>query len=137
MKLFLDTNIVMDYVENRDPFVVYALSLFQMGYDGLHQLYVSDLTLANIAYITRKDLMQDKLYELLEGLCSVLHIASIGEQSVRMAVCLRAKDFEDALQYFSAKECGADCIITRNKKDFYFSDLPVYTPEEFLHTANF
>lgn len=137
MKLFMDTNIVMDYVENREPFVVYALSLFQMGYERVHQLYVSDLTFANIAYITRKDLTRDKLYELLEGLCSVLHVTSIGEQSVMMAVRLRAKDFEDALQYFSAKECGADCIITRNKKDFYFSDLPVYTPEEFLHSENF
>lgn len=49
-----------------------------------------------------------------------------------MAIRLRAKDFEDALQYYTAKENGVDCIITRNKKDFYFSDFPVYTPEEFL-----
>lgn len=75
---------------------------------------------------------RDQLYTILEELCTVLHVSSISEQSVKMAIRLRAKDFEDALQYYTAKENGVDCIITRNKKDFYFSDFPVYTPEEFL-----
>ena len=81
MKLFLDTNIVMDYIENREPFVVYTLSLFQMEYEGLHQLYVSDLTFANIAYLCRKSMTYDRLYEVMEELCTVLHIAAIGEQA--------------------------------------------------------
>lgn len=45
---------------------------------------------------------------------------------------LRAKDFEDAMQYFSAKEIGADCIVTRNVKDFDFAEIEVLTPHEFL-----
>lgn len=133
MKLFLDTNIVMDYMANREPFITDALNLFQMGYEGIHQLHVSDLTFANIAYLSRKVMPRDQLYEMLEALCMFLHVGGINKESVMKAIRLRAKDFEDALQYYAAKEAGADCIITRNKKDFYFSDIPVYTPEEFLY----
>lgn len=133
MKLFLDTNIVLDYVENRKPFVDDALALFQMSYDDIHQLYVSDLTFTNIAYIARKRMNLDQLYEIFEVLCAFLHITGIGGQAVRKAVQMKEKDFEDVLQYLSAKQAVADCIITRNKKDFYFSDIPVYTPEEFIH----
>ena len=137
MKLFLDTNIVMDYVENREPFVVYTLSLFQMEYEGLHQLYVSDLTFANIAYLCRKSMTYERLYEVMEELCTVLHIVAIGEQAVTKAIRLKVKDFEDSLQYFSAKHAGVDCIITRNKKDFGFSDIPVYTPSGFMEKFHF
>ena len=51
---------------------------------------------------------------------------------VKSSVSLRAKDFEDAMQYFSAKEIGADCIVTRNVKDFDFAEIEVLTPHEFL-----
>lgn len=132
MKLFLDTNIVVDYVENRKPFVADALALFQMSYDGIHHLYVSDLMFANIAYIARKRMSLNQLYEIFETLCAFLHVTGIGEQAVHEAIRLKEKDFEDALQYFSAKQACVNCIITRNKKDFHFSDIPVYTPEEFL-----
>ena len=132
MKLFLDTNIVMDYMENREPFVADVLTLFQMGYEGIHQLYVSDLTFANIAYLSRKSMTTDRLYEILEALCTVLHVSGIGEQGLMTAIRLRAKDFEDSLQYSSARQAAADCIITRNKKDFCFSDIPVLEPAEFI-----
>ena len=135
MKLFLDTNIVMDYVEHREPFVLHALSLFEMGYDGLHQLYISDLTFAHISYLTRKSMTRDRFYEIVEDLCAVAHVAGMGEQAVKDAIHLQAKDFEDALQYFSAHQAGADCILTRNKKDFSFSDIQVWTPEEFLEVV--
>lgn len=97
-----------------------------MSYDGIHHLYVSDLTFANIAYIARKRMSLNQLYEIFETLYAFLHVTGIGEQAVHEAIRLKEKDFEDALQYFSAKQACVDCIITRNKKDFHFSDIPVY-----------
>ena len=52
------------------------------------------------------------------------------------AIALHAKDFEDAMQYFSAKSIVADCIVTRNAKDYPFSDVAVMTPHEFLQKMN-
>lgn len=135
MRLFLDTNVVMDFMECRTPFVYDAVRIIRMGYEGVHQLFASDLTFANVAYLSRKSMSSNQLYEQLSVLRTYLHVAGIGEQVVDEALRLRHKDFEDALQYFAAKQIAADCIITRNKKDFLFPDIQVWTPEEFLKTV--
>lgn len=131
MNLFIDTNVVMDMVAFRTPFAEFAIRIFQMKDQG-HRLLVSDLTYANIVYSARKIMERDRLYDLLINLRQYLSIVGVGEEAVDKALHLRPKDFEDALQYFAARLAVADCIITRNKKDFSFSDIPVLTPDEFL-----
>ena len=121
MKLFLDTNVVVDSVKFREPYVRAIVPIFQVGQVGIHQLVISDLTFANVAYLTKKGLSLFEWYNLLCELRSNVQIVPIGETSVDAALKLRSKDFEDALQYFSAKEADVDCIITRNKKDFNVS----------------
>ena len=134
MKLFLDTNVVMDIMECRTPFVYDAVRIIRMGYEGTHQLFASDLTFANVAYLSRKSMSLNQLYEQLSILRTYLYVVGIGEQAVDEALRLRHKDFEDVLQYFAAKQIAADCIIKRNKKVFLFSDIQVWTQEEYLKT---
>lgn len=137
MKLFLDTNIIMDFVKCREPFIYEALPLIQQGEKGIHRLFISDLTFVNVAYLSKKGLSLYQLYEMLEEVYSLFEVVSIGKQVIKMALDLKYTDFEDAVQYFSAKQANADCIITRNKKDFTFSDIPVYTPAEFMENSLF
>ena len=99
MILFIDTNVVMDLMEYRTPFVYDAMHIIRMGYEGVHQLFASDLTFANVAYLSRKLMPFDRLYEQLTVLRTYLHIAGIGEQAIDYALSLRYKDFEDVLQY--------------------------------------
>ena len=131
MNLFIDTNVVMDAVACRIPFADSAIRVFQMKSEG-HQLFVSDLTYANMVYSGRKIMERDTLYDSLIRLRQYITIVGVGEDAVDKALRLRPKDFEDALQYFAAKQANADYIITRNKKDFGFSDIPVLEPGEFL-----
>ena len=135
MKLFLDTNVVMDFMAYRTPFVFDALRIFQLGSGSMHQLFASDLTFANVAYLLRKSMTLDERYSKLSILRTYLRVAGMGEEAVDEALRLHHKDFEDALQYFAARQIEADCIITRNKKDFIISDIPVWTPDEFLSTV--
>ena len=135
MKLFLDTNVVMDFMAYRTPFVFDALRIFQLGSGSMHQLFASDLTFANVAYLLKKSMTLDELYSKLSILRTYLRVAGMGEEAVDEALRLHHKDFEDALQYFAARQIEADCIITRNKKDFIISDIPVWTPDEFLSTV--
>lgn len=132
MDLFLDTNIVVDIVKYREPYVYDALPIFQRGAAGIHHLLISDLTFANVAYLVKKGLSFSQWYEVLMDLRSNIQVVTIGAECIDAALQLQANDFEDALQYFSAKQAEADCIITRNKKDFLFSDIPVLEPNEFL-----
>lgn len=132
MNLFLDTNVVLDLIEKREPFVEDVMTLFQLAANGEHQLFVSDLTIVNIAYITRKAYREGKLYVVLAKLRSFLSIVEMGQQVIDRAIALKSADFEDAVQYYTAQRMKADCIITRNKKDFQFSEIEVLTPGEFL-----
>lgn len=134
MKLFLDTNVVMDLMAYRTPFVYGALRIFQLGSNDTYQLFASDLTFANVAYLLRKLMTLDELYSKLSILRTYLQVADIGEKAVDEALRLRHKGFEDALQCAAARQTQSDCIITRNKKDFTISDIPVWTPEKFLPT---
>ena len=76
-------------------------------------------------FLSRTEVVLASLFEFAE-------ITSVDSNAVKSAVTLQAKDFEDALQYFSAKAIGVDCIVTRNVKDFPFSELQVLTPKDFL-----
>lgn len=72
------------------------------------------------------------MYDCFSEIRELLSVSPVTESEVDAAINLRANDFEDAVQYRSAKSVGADCIITRNVKDFTFSDIEVLTPSDFV-----
>ena len=100
MKLFLDTNIIMDFVKCREPFIYEALPLIQQGEKGIHQLFISDLTFVNVAYLSKKGLLLYQLYEMLEEVYSLFEVVSIGKQAIKMALDLKYTDFEDECNIF-------------------------------------
>lgn len=128
MKLFLDTNVLIDVLTMREGSEASCLVLSSEN----HHLCVSVLTMANIAYIMRHALKGERLYDCLASLDKIVNVISITDEDYRQALILHASDFEDALQYYCAVSCQSDVIISHNKKDFVFSALPVLTPEEFL-----
>lgn len=132
MKLFLDTNVIVDLLENRKPWVQDVMVLFQLAVEKKVELFVSDLTIVNIAYITRKSYPVDQLYDALVRLRKFVTIAGTGSTVINKAIDSRYNDFEDAVQYFAAKGENVDYIITRNAKDFSFSSIPVLSLGEFL-----
>lgn len=134
MRVFLDTNIVLDYLLKREPFSDEARRLFMLGYAGLIHLYMSDITLTNIAYITRKVISKEDFYLTIDKFLKYIKVTSIGQQIVELAIKEKWDDFEDCVQYLSALKFEADCIITRNTDDFRMADIPVYTPTSFIDT---
>ena len=51
---------------------------------------------------------------------------------IRKAISAEISDFEDAVMVETAARSGADCIVTRNTKDYSKAPIPVYTPAEFI-----
>lgn len=78
----------------------------------------------------------DALYDCFLEIRELFHVSPVCEADIDTAIRMRAWDFEDALQYCSAKSIEADVIVTRNVKDFSFSEIPVMTPEEFIRKAS-
>ena len=137
MKIFLDTNIVIDFLTGRQPFVEDAIKIFQLSQRQGYSLLVSDLSLINVAYICRKNFTKQQIYSALAKLTKFVTVVSIGSQSVKKAINIQAEDFEDAAQCFCAVRCKADCIVTRDTEGFrgiYY--IKVMGPKELLHSLD-
>ena len=135
LKVFIDTNIFLDYIERRPVGIKEAIAIFKLAACNDIHLLVSDLTIANIKYITRKTIPLSEFYRVMRLGRELFSVVPIGEKAIDRAIAIEPKDFEDALQYFSAEQAGADCIITRNIEDFSFSaSVKVMTPNDFLFT---
>ena len=134
-RLFLDTNIVIDFLARRSEFLP-AANLMQMAIEGKLVLFMTPLTVANITYILRKDLPKEMMKQKLQQLCRFVKISPVTENEINKAFLTENPDMEDAIQYFSAEAVGADCIITRDPKHFNYATIPVMNASEYLATAN-
>ena len=131
-KLFLDTNILIDFLARREESQP-AANILQLGIEDKIDLYITGLTVANITYILRSQLGKEKVRETLHSLCSFIHIAPITENEMAKAFETDNPDLEDAIQYDSAVSINADYIITRDPKHFKFSAISVVNGREYLN----
>lgn len=131
MKVFLDTNILIDYVDHREK-RVYAGLILSMADEGLITLYASYLSYANMGYILRKR-TQEERYRLIQEARNMATVLPCDAEQLDIALTQLVKDYEDMLQYQCALAAGCDVVVTNNKKDFHeFCKLPFLTSEEFL-----
>ena len=130
-RIFLDTNVIVDFILERDG-AEDAANILQLGEDGKIELSVSFLTMANTAYIARKGHTQEQLYNIMADLSAMFKTLPMDEIQLQQALQNPATDFEDMLQYQCAKANFCDIIITRNSKHFAFAEIPVLTPSEYL-----
>ena len=131
MKVFLDTNILLDFGLDREN-ADFAEGILQLGNEGLIELYASYLSYANMGYILRHH-PQEERYELVRMMRNPVVVLPCDAAQLDAGLATEVKDYEDILQYQCAKAAGCDVIVTNNKKDFHeFCDLPFLTSEEFL-----
>lgn len=131
-RVFLDTNVALDFVLERIPFVDDAEEIFAMASEEGIQLLMSAMSFPNMSYIARKQYPGKTIYSVLKQLRQLVELVPVSIEVLDNALLLEADDFEDALQYFSAISAGSDCIVTRNVKDFSFTTIPVMTPAAFI-----
>ncbi len=133
IQVFLDTNVVIDFLADRKPFSSAAAQIFNASVAGKIKLYISAVSYNNIYYILRQSLSHAMTIKLLNELCEMTEIADVTKSIIRNSLKSEFKDFEDAIQYNCALSLNKiDLIVTRNTKDFKKSFLPVMTPEEAL-----
>ena len=132
-RLFLDTNIVIDVLERREPFWHDAVRLFTMAYNKQVQLIVSPITYTTASFLLRKH-GPDGVRSLLSNFRQLSKVATTNERTVDDSLASQFKDFEDAMQYYTALKAKTDIIITRNGKDFAASKIPIMTVAEYLES---
>lgn len=133
MKTILcDINFILDIFLKREPFFTPAARLFSMIEERKIHGYLSALSFPTLFYILAKELKRQKAIQILERLRIVFDVAAVDEKVIDLSLVSGFKDFEDAVQYYSAMQIQADCLVTRNKADYRVDPLPILTPEEFL-----
>lgn len=135
MNVFLDTDVIIDYITDRKPFSDKAEKVFALIENKKIKGHTSSLCFSNLYYLIRQQMTRTKAIALLKDLASLLNILKVDEDSILLALNSNFKDFEDAIQYYTANDYKSiDVIVTRNIKDYKHSELPVMTPDTLLKT---
>ena len=132
MKLFLDTNVVIDVIAAREPFVADSTAVFNLCETGKAEGVISALTLCTVSYILRKFVPPGTMRAKLREFRSVLTPIDLSVSLLDKALASSLSDFEDAVQFYTAVYSEADYIITRNAKHFPTDHIPVLSPKDFL-----
>jgi predicted nucleic acid-binding protein len=129
--IFLDTNVVIDFLADRQPFSLQAARLFDLTIDGKVKIYISAVSYNNIYYVLRQSLSNSTTIKLLAELAEMTEITDVTNIIIRQSLKTDFKDYEDAIQYYCAISIPQiDFIVTRNAKDFKKSILPILSPAE-------
>ena len=128
-RIFLDTNFIIDYLL-RDEYNPACVDFLSIGKERGYKFYISFLSVANFAYVARK-IPRNELNGLLSKIIRLFIIVPNNVMQLNEAIAMMASDFEDSLQYRAAVDSKCDCIITRNQKDFSFSEIPVMSAAEY------
>ena len=131
-RIFVDTNIVLDLLQKRDEFYSDAQDLFTLADKKELKLYVSALTIANTHYLLSKSYNSNEARKILLKFKVLVGVLAVNDKIIDLSLASNFKDFEDGIQYYTAIENDMELILTRNKKDFKNSTLPVLTAREYL-----
>lgn len=131
-KILVDTNIIVDLLSKREDFYLPASRLFTLSDNKKVKLSITALTFANTYYILSRELKPDKVKEVLRKFKLLVNVLPLNEKIIDLSLNSDFKDFEDAIQYYTALENNLEIIVTRNLKDFKLSKIPVMTAEAYL-----
>jgi predicted nucleic acid-binding protein len=133
VRVLIDTNIVLDFLLQREPFFQDAELLFQAIDTGQLIGHVTATTLTDIFYISRKHTRSiEQARQAVSATLTVMVICPTDRAVLESAFNSGLVDFEDAVQIFGAVAQGLDAILTRDNKGFLSSPIPVFSIQDLL-----
>jgi predicted nucleic acid-binding protein len=132
LRAIVDTNVVLDVLLDREPFVQPAVEVFRLAEESRIVAFICATTVKTIDYLLVKSLQKPKARDALHRLISLFEIATVNRPVIERALVSKILDFEDAVLNEAAQMAGADFVITRDTKDFVGSTLKVCDPNEFI-----
>lgn len=132
MKVFIDTNVLIDFIAKREQFYQTAASLMSLGIKGEVELYATPLTYATCIFISQKILGYDGAIKAMQIVDNYVRVSTMDSRQCHNALFSRMPDFEDMLQFESTYAAGCDVIVTRNKKHFPSDAMQILSPDEFF-----
>mgnify|MGYP000879362857 FL=1 len=132
--LFLDTNVLMDILANRIPFYESSSKVYKLGLNKKCNLFTSSNTINTLHYLLKKFIGEQDIRKALDEITDIVSVIPVNLDMIKKSLKSNHKDFEDAIQIYSAQSIkGMNCIVTRDLKDYKNSEIQVYTPDQFLN----
>ena len=133
MRTVIDTCVIVDALQSREPFCKEAQSIFLLCANRQFEGFLTAKAITDIYYLTHRQTQSDKATrDVLTKLCALFVLLDTTALDIRKAISAEISDFEDAVMVETAVRSGADCIVTRNTKDYAKAQIAVCTPEEFI-----
>jgi predicted nucleic acid-binding protein len=132
VRLFLDTNVVLDVLARREPWFAHSAGVMSLLESDQVEGIVAAHSITTLSYLFSKHLGSERANTAIVELLNLVTVAPLGHETILKALALRWPDFEDALQALCAAEADADYLVTRNGDDFRNASLPVVSPSELL-----
>lgn len=133
MRALIDTCVVIDALQAREPFCGDAQQIFLAVANHRTVGFLTAKSATDIYYLTHRHTHSDQeTRKVLSTLFSLFELLDTAGMDCRRAIASEMADYEDAVMAESALRSGVDCIVTRNLKDYEKSPVPVYSPSAFL-----
>ena len=137
MRTVIDTCVIVDALQSREPFCKEAQSIFLLCANRQFEGFLTAKAITDIYYLTHRQTHSDKATrDVLTKLYALFGLLDTTALDIRKAISAEISDFEDAVMVETAVRSGADCIVTRNTKDYAKAQIAVCTPEEFIQQIN-
>ena len=134
LKVIIDLNVVLDVLQEREPFYETSVSLLAAVETGKVEGYLAAHSVTTLFYLIQKSKSSADARAMITNLLQFLQVAPVDQSTIEQSLNLDYRDFEDAVQMITAIQCKADYLITRNIKDYKPALLPVIQPVDFLGT---
>lgn len=131
-RIFVDTDILLDLLAEREPFYEFSARLFSQADRNSIEIVVSSLSFGTLNYLLSKIYSAEQARMKLLKFKTLVKVLAVSDKIVELALSSDFKDFEDALQYYTAIENNIIVLLTRNLKDFRKAEITVLTAEQFL-----
>ena len=132
MKVFIDTNVILDVLYKRKDFYEDSLKVWKLCETRQIDGYISALSIPNIVYVLRKEIDPIKTLEVIKSIDLIFNIYDLKKDVIMEAAHAKSDDFEDAIQAVTASKVKAEYIITRNVKDYKNSTIKAIEPSELV-----
>lgn len=135
--IFLDTNVLMDILANRQPFYKSSSKIYKLGLGEKVNFFTSSNTISTLYYLLKKFTSEGNIRQSLEEIINVVSIISVDINIIKKSLKSNYKDFENAIQIVSAQSIkDMYCILTRDLKHYKHAEINVMSPDDFLNTLN-
>ena len=134
-RIFLDTNVILDLLGERVPFFDSIAKVATLADQKKITLFVSPLSFTTIYYVLNKFETSESVLNKLRKFKIICEVCEVDEKTIEKGLNSSFKNFEDAVQFYTALQSNCSIIITRNGKDFKNSIIPIMTAEEYLSSV--